>query len=238
MTDMPHHRPEATAHLDLHLHVLLDRSGSMATMASDVIGGFNALLAEQAADGDDAVMTLVQFDTQDAHEVLADAVPIAEVVPLSTRTFVPRGGTPLLDATGRLLARAAERVDRRARAGLPPERMVFVTITDGQENQSREYSLATIRHLIQARQQAGWSFAFLGAGIDAYAEAGAMGYDPRSVQAFAPSGAGAQAAMHSVSRSTKAMRSKLRASTHYDAGDFFGGRKEAEDGLGNGTNKA
>ena len=83
----------------LHIYFLLDRSGSMESMADDVVGGFNGFLATQQADGHDAVLTLVQFDSQDPHEVLVDAVPIAEVRPLDPARFQPRGAprftTPL-----------------------------------------------------------------------------------------------------------------------------------------------
>ncbi len=82
----------------VHLYVLLDRSGSMSAMAEQVVGGFNRLLADQQADGADARVTLVQFDSADPHEVLADALPIAEVVPLpygaSSRGAPPRCSTP------------------------------------------------------------------------------------------------------------------------------------------------
>ena len=67
----------------VHLFVLLDRSGSMAAMAEQVVAGFNQLLVDQQADGHDARMTLVQFDSEDPLEVVADAIPIAEVVPLN-----------------------------------------------------------------------------------------------------------------------------------------------------------
>src|SRR3954466_5495680 len=109
-----------------HIYVLLDRSGSMEAIRADVIGGFNAFLAAQQADGDDARLTLVQFDTQDPHEVVADNVPIGEVRPLSTASFVPRGGTPLLDATGRLLARADVRASARSAVDAPSEHVIMV----------------------------------------------------------------------------------------------------------------
>src|SRR6185436_7851910 len=120
----------------VHLYVLLDRSGSMSAIADDVIGGFNRLIADQQADGDDAVVTLVQFDSQDAHDVLTDAIPVRTVRPLNDATFTPRGMTPLLDATGQLLARAAQRVEYLQMAGKPAEDIVFVSITDGHENAS------------------------------------------------------------------------------------------------------
>ncbi len=76
---------------NLHIFFLLDRSGSMEPMADDVVGGFNGFLATQKAEGHDAVMTLVQFDSQDPHEVLVNAKPIAEVRPLERAKFQPRG---------------------------------------------------------------------------------------------------------------------------------------------------
>ena len=93
----------------VHIYVLLDRSGSMATMVEQVVAGFNRLIAEQQADGRDARMTLVRFDDEDPREVVFEAVPIAEVVPLTARDFEPRGMTPLLDATGSIIDRASWR---------------------------------------------------------------------------------------------------------------------------------
>jgi hypothetical protein len=215
-----------------HFYILIDRSGSMESMRSDVIGGFNRLVADQQADGPDARLTLVQFDSNDPQEVLTDALAIAKVRPLTEATFVPRGSTPLLDATGRIIARAAEREARRAQRNKRAEAITVVTITDGYENASHEHSRADILRMVKEKEAAGWTFAFLGAGIDAYAEAGAIGYDPRSVQAWAPDGAGAVAAMASVSNAMRVRRGKLRRGEQYDNQDFFEGAKGAEDDLG------
>ncbi|MFZ4519569.1 MAG: VWA domain-containing protein [Microthrixaceae bacterium] len=210
------------------IHVLLDRSGSMAMVADDVIGGFNRFLADQRADGDDAVLTLVQFDSVNPEEVVVDAAPIAEVRPLDAATFVPRASTPLLDATARLLARASARDAARATAGLPPEEVVVVSITDGHENASREVRLREVRELIEQRRRQGWTFVFLGAAPDVYGEAGGLGYDDRSVQAFAADGAGTSAAFESLSHSTANMRRKVRVGERRDKDDFFEGEKPAE----------
>jgi hypothetical protein len=214
---------------DVHLYILLDRSGSMASMADDVIGGLNRLLADQQADGADARVTLVQFDTEDPQEVIADAVPIAEMRPLDNATFVPRGGTPLLDATGLLLARAAARVAQRGADGLPAEELVVVSITDGHENASREYALSTIRQLIQAHSAAGWTFVFLGAALDVYGEAGGLGYDVRAVQSFAADGTGSAAAFASLSRSASAKRARIRRMEDVDKQEFFVDKEAEED---------
>lgn len=220
---------EAIATTEVHLYVLLDRSGSMASMADDVIGGFNRLLADQQADGADARMTLVQFDSETPQQVVADAVPIAEMVSLDAATFVPRGATPLLDATGILLGRAANRAAQRATKGLAAEAIVVVSITDGHENSSSEFTLPVVRRLVGAHIAAGWTFVFLGAALDVYGEAGGLGYDPRSVQSFAADGTGAAVAFDSLSRSARSMRHKVRFSMPVDTADFFEGDKSAED---------
>jgi hypothetical protein len=210
-----------------HIYVLLDRSGSMEAIRDDVIGGFNAFLAEQQADGDDARLTLVQFDTQDPAEVVAADVPIRAVRPLTAATFVPRGGTPLLDATGRLIARADARAAVTSLAH-EPEHIVFLTITDGEENSSREFSRSTILRMVREREARGWTFAFLSAGLDAYAEAGGLGYDTRAVQSWAPTPEGAAVAFASVSAATRKRRKAYRANEAVEAGDFFGDDKPAE----------
>ena len=212
----------------VHLFVLLDRSGSMASMAEQVVAGFNQLLAEQQADGHDARMTLVQFDSEDSLEVLTDAIPIAEVVALDHHAFQPRGGTPLLDSTGRLIGKAAGRAATLAAAGDPAEQVLFVTITDGEENQSHEFSRQQIVDLVSAKEEAGWTFVFLGAGLDAYHEAGSLGYAPGSVQSWAPDGTGAALAFSSLSRKTSDYRAKLRLAEAIESGDFFEGDKPAE----------
>lgn len=210
-----------------HIYVLLDRSGSMEAIRSDVIGGFNAFLTAQQADGDDARLTLVQFDTQDVAEVVVDDAPIGLVPPLTPATFVPRGGTPLLDATGHLVARARQRTGTRLAAG-EPEDVIIVTVTDGQENSSREYTRSQIRTLVETCQAEGWTFVFLSAGLDAYGEAGGVGYDQRSVQSWAPSPEGAQMVFSSLSDAMVSRRRAARAGEAVDQADFFAGDKPAE----------
>ena len=204
---------------------LLDRSGSMTSMAGDVVEGFNTLLAEQQAVGPDARMTFVQFDGGNPQEVLADAIPIAEMAPLTMQTFVPRGNTPLLDATGLLLGKAIT----RANAVGDAESVVFATITDGHENASTEFKLDVIRTMLEERTAAGWTFVYLGADPTAYDEARSHGYDARSTQRFAADGTGARVAFSELSRATTGRRQKLARRESFDAGDYFEGDKAADD---------
>ncbi len=216
-----------------HFFVLLDRSGSMESMRADVIGGFNNLLTEQQASTmdegvPDARMTLVQFDSQDPHDVLVDGARITKIRPLTETTFVPRGGTPLLDATGRVITMAAVREQQRATLGRRPEVTTIITVTDGHENQSREFTRRDIVRLVKEKEARGWTFAYLGADLDAYGDAGGLGYDQRSVMAFAPDGTGASEAFANVSRAMTKKRAKLRRGEADDNRDFYEGDKAAE----------
>ena len=216
--------PEAAPGGPLHLFVLLDRSGSMEAIRSEVIGGFNAFVAGQQINGADARLTMVQFDTQDLAETVVDDVPIRQVKPLTRARFQPRGGTPLLDATAHLVARA------RAKVGDGPLDApgVVVTITDGLENASREFTRADIREMIGEREAAGWTFVYLSAGLDAYDDATSFGYAPGSVQAWAPDAEGATLAFSSLNVAVGGLRSKVRAAAPVDRHEVFGGHKPAE----------
>ncbi len=182
----------------------------MARIADDVIGGFNTFLRQQQQEGPDARLTLVQFDSRDPQHVVLDGAPIAEAAPLTHRLFVPRGGTPLLDATGLLIDRAlrAEALEdqQRLQQGLPPEQILFVTLTDGEENQSRLYTLAGIRERIAERTANGWTFLFLSAGPDAYGEAQRMGIAQDRTVSFCADSEGTHSAMEHISRSTLQFR--------------------------------
>jgi uncharacterized protein YegL len=213
-----------------HIYVLLDRSGSMASIAGDVIGGFNTFLKDQQVNGSDARVTLVQFDSQDPQEIVASSVPIAEITPLTPNTFVPRGGTPLLDATGKLIGRARLNEQLRAENGLDAEDIVFVTITDGHENSSNEFSLRTISDLIAQCEEQGWVFVFLSAAFNAYADASVMGVKHGNIQAFESSGDGAQLAFESLSSNLSTLREKKRRGEFRSEEDFFAA-KEAEEEL-------
>jgi Mg-chelatase subunit ChlD len=213
---------------NLHIYFVLDRSGSMESIASDVVGGFNAFLADQQADGADAVMTLVQFDSHDPHEVLAEALPIADVARLTSATFAPRGGTPLYDAMGHTIADATIHAEGRRSTGEPDEEILFVTFTDGQENQSREYNRATLFELVKKREEKGWTFVYLGANQDSYEEGGRIGYSAGNTQNFTASPLGTEVAFASLSRSVGTRRAKMRRGEAYDKGDLFEGDKPAE----------
>jgi hypothetical protein len=144
---------------------LLDRSGSMATIAPDVIGGFNTFIDAQAKEPGECKFVLTLFDTQgvDVEEFEA----IADVPHFTPETYRPRAGTPLLDAIGKTITHV-DGIKGKAK-------VLFVIYTDGQENSSHEYSREAVKALVDQRQSEGWEFLFLGSDIDAYDQAGAIG---------------------------------------------------------------
>lgn len=160
--------------------LVIDRSGSMSSVLDDAQGGVNAFLAEQARQPGDALLTLVQFDTE--YEFIHRGVPIRQVPPYELR---PRGSTALLDAVGRAVNETGERLAKMAEADRPGL-VVFVVLTDGQENSSHEFTKAEIKKMIEHQQSVyNWQFTFLGANQDAFAEAGGMGIQAAGVANYA-----------------------------------------------------
>lgn len=162
--------------------LVVDRSGSMEQVRADAEGGVNAFIADQAKEPGEALLTLVQFDTE--YEFLHKGVPISQVPKYE---LVPRGMTALLDAVGRAINETGERLSKMAEQDRPGL-VIFVVMTDGEENSSQEFSKARIKEMIE-RQQAdyNWHFSFLAANQDAFAEAGGIGIQAAGAANFSPS---------------------------------------------------
>lgn len=150
----------------IELIAILDRSGSMSGKEADVIGGFNQFLDEQKKLPGKAKLTLVLFD--DERTVVYSRAKLNDVQPITNKEYQVRGSTALLDAVGTTLSEA-----KNTNKGL-----VFI-FTDGQENQSREYTKDQIKNLIKSFEEKGCEIHFVGAGIDSFAEAGAIGINAK-----------------------------------------------------------
>ncbi|MFW6336198.1 MAG: vWA domain-containing protein [Phycisphaeraceae bacterium] len=155
--------------------IVLDRSGSMESCREETIAGFNRFLDQQRALPGMASITLIQFDNQyEKHYV---GIPLAEAADLTPQTYVPRSGTALLDAMGRTIKGLGRHLASMPQADRPGK-VLFVTLTDGQENASRRYTPSRVMSMIRhQREQYGWQFIFLGANQDAIAAAGQLGID-------------------------------------------------------------
>lgn len=152
---------------------ILDRSGSMAGLEKDTIGGFNSMIEKQKAEAGEALISTVLFDN--VSEVLHDRADVRGVAPLTERDYYVRGCTALLDAVGGAIHHIGN-VHKYARPEDVPEHTLFVITTDGMENASHFYSGDRVRAMIQRQKERyGWEFLFLGANIDAVATAGQFG---------------------------------------------------------------
>ena len=152
---------------------ILDRSGSMAGLEEDTIGGFNAMLEKQCRHDEETLVSTVLFDTQCT--VLHDRLPLDRVPPLTRESYSVGGCTALLDAVGGAIHHIGN-VHKYARREDVPRRTLFVITTDGLENASRRYTYEKVRAMIEKEKtKYGWEFLFLGANMDAAAEAKRFG---------------------------------------------------------------
>ena len=154
---------------------ILDRSGSMSGLETDTIGGFNSMIAKQKKEAGEALVSTVLFDNET--EVIHDRVVIADVPNLTDKEYFVRGCTALLDAVGGAIHHIGN-VHKYARKEDVPEKTLFIITTDGMENASHHYTYDKVRHMIERqKERCGWEFLFLGANIDAAAEAKRFGID-------------------------------------------------------------
>ena len=183
---------------------ILDRSGSMAGLEKDTIGGFNAMLEKQRQGEGTALISTVLFCNDSA--VIHDRVDARDVPPLTEKDYFVCGCTALLDAIGGAIHHIGN-VHKYARAEDRPERTLFVITTDGMENASRHYDLRRVRAMIE-RQKAryGWEFLFLGANIDAVDTAARLGIDADRAANFHCDARGTQLNYEAVSDAMSAMR--------------------------------
>lgn len=158
---------------DVELVFILDRSGSMGGLESDTIGGYNSMLSKQKKEKTGKVsVTTVLFDDQ--YELLYNQVPIEKVSPMTEEEYYVRGSTALLDAIGKTVMQVKANQDKKE----IKDKVLFVIITDGMENASREYRADQIKKLIEERKEKNnWEFLFLGANIDAIGAAKDIGIE-------------------------------------------------------------
>ncbi|MCC5953019.1 MAG: VWA domain-containing protein [Acidimicrobiia bacterium] len=225
--------PDALTHPSgdaVHVMFLLDRSGSMASITSDVIGGFNGFLRDQQAFGhDDCTMTVAQFDGRAPFAPVVVDKPLAEVAPLDAASYIPRATTPLYDAIDAAITHAERHAAQHLADHGREEDVIVVVMTDGLENASRRCTRQQVFARIATKQSAdGWTFVFLGADQDAYATGERLGVHRGSTSGWDRNADGADAAFRSVSRGLRTMRSKPSAARRHDRDDFFDGHREAE----------
>lgn len=166
----------------MELVFILDRSGSMAGLESDTIGGYNTMLKKQKEAEGEAVVTTVLFD--DKFELFHDRINLKGIKPITEKEYFVRGSTALLDALGKSLQKIIH-AQQNTMDEQKAEKVLFVITTDGQENASIEYGYKQIKTMIEKqKKEFNWEFIFLGANIDATAEARKFGIDEDRVAQY------------------------------------------------------
>ena len=195
------------------LVMILDRSGSMSGLESDTIGGFNAMIEKQKKEEGEACVSVVLFD--DRCDVIYDRTPLDKIEPMTDRQYYVRGCTALLDAVGGAIHHIGN-VHKYSREEDVPEKTIFVITTDGLENASRRYSYDKVRRMIERQKDKyNWEFIFLGANIDAAAEAARFGISASRSARYEHDGDGTALNYAVVSEAVSAVR--MSKSRDYDA---------------------
>lgn len=199
------------------ISIVLDRSGSMDSVKLDTIGGFNSFLKAQKGVPGEATITLVQFD--DIYEVVYEGIRLQDAPLLNDQTFVPRGTTALLDAIGRTINATGKRL-----ATLPeterPEKVIFVILTDGYENASREFKVEQINDMIRHQRDVyAWEIVFIGANQDAITSASQMGIQAANALTYAANTVGTQQAFSSLTQNIAAYRTNQKLDMSFSQED-------------------
>lgn len=183
---------------------ILDRSGSMAGLESDTVGGFNALIEKQRREDGLCYVSTILFNNEST--VLHDRVPLEQVRAMAPGDYVPGGCTALLDAIGGAI-RHIGNIHKYARPEDVPERTVFVITTDGMENASRRYGYGEVKTMLERqKEEHGWEFLFLAANIDAAETAASIGISRDRAANYRSDGAGTELMYSVAAEAVSAMR--------------------------------
>lgn len=183
---------------------IVDRSGSMGSIREDTIEAFNKFIKEQQGLPGKACLTLTLFN--DAYDIVLSGADIQAVKGFSRETYFPMGSTALLDAVGQTVDSVKERIYKMV-TSQRPEKVLFVILTDGEENASREYSLDQIRaKIVECEGVDGWKFLFLGANQDAWLVGGGMGVPQAGAATWATTSYGTRAVYASLNSVTTSFR--------------------------------
>lgn len=194
---------------------ILDRSGSMAGLEEDTIGGFNSMIAKQRKEDGVCLVSTVLFDN--FSEVLHDRVRLTDIRPMTDKDYTARGGTALIDAIGGAI-RHIESIHKYARPEDVPEHTVFVITTDGRENASRHYTSDAVKEMIRRQKEKyGWEFLFIGANIDAVETAARYGIEEDRATNYHADKKGTHILYESVSEAVRCVRGNAPLSADWSA---------------------
>ena len=207
--------------------VILDKSGSMWSLASDTIGGFNQFLKDQKAAPGEALLTLCTFSHD--YNIIHDCKTLAEIPDLDEKGYIPSGGTALLDAMGQTIESVGKKL-----ADMPeeerPAKIIFLIITDGQENASENFKADQIKDMVQhQKDKYNWEFVFMGSNIDSIAEGTAIGISMHNTMNYSATSDGTRGLYQEVSKSMTRYRTRSVSNSTKSKG-FFAADDEKEEG--------
>lgn len=208
---------DATSPEPVQIICILDRSGSMKALAEDTIGGYNSFLEKQRQESGAAEVTTVLFD--DRYEKIVDVVDLKKAPELTSKEYYARGMTALLDAVGRTVMDTADKMGKK---GICPakRRVLFLIMTDGKENDSKEYSKATVKKMIEeATEKYHWNFVFMGANIDSVAEAESLGISARHAADYSHDSKGVQQSFARMGAAAREVRETGSVSEDWKDGE-------------------
>lgn len=183
---------------------ILDRSGSMAGLEADTIGGFNSMIEKQRKEDGECFVSTVLFDNYS--EVLHDRVKLSEIKPMTDEEYTVRGSTALIDAIGGAIHHIGN-VHKYARPEDVPAHTMFIITTDGQENASNKYTSDRVKQMIERQKgKYGWEFLFIGANIDAVETAAKYGITKNRAVNYNADEQGTQILYESVSKAVCCIR--------------------------------
>lgn len=204
---------------------ILDRSGSMAGLETDTVGGFNSLIKKQRAEKGECYVSTVLFDNES--EVLHDRVKLSDIAELTEREYYVRGSTALIDAIGGAVKHIGN-IHKYARPEDVPSHTMFVIITDGMENASHIYSSNEVKRMIERQKEKyGWEFLFIGANIDAVETAKHYGIGAERAVNYHADGAGTKVVYENVAAAVCKVRNNapLDAEWSREINEDFKSRK-------------
>lgn len=198
---------------------VVDRSGSMGSIANDVIGGYNKFISDQKAlKHGTCDVSFYQFDT--LYEAVYENTPIDFVKDLDSKTFVPRGGTALLDAVGTTIKNVGSHL-AKLQESERPEKVLVVIITDGEENSSHSYTWDQVKKAVEHQTSVyNWQFTYIGANQDAWSVGANLGIAGGASITYAANSLGTKCAFDSLSSNTANYRSFTNASFAYNQADL------------------
>lgn len=189
---------------------ILDRSGSMAGLESDTIGGFNAMIQKQKKEEGEAYVSTILFDN--VSEVLHDRLKLSEVPEMTDKEYTVRGCTALIDAIGGAIKHIGN-IHKYARKEDVPAHTMFIITTDGYENASRQYSSDQVKKMIEhQKKKYGWEFLFIGANIDAVETAQHFGIERNRAVNYNADSKGTKILYETISAPISAMRANAAIS--------------------------